>query len=492
MIAVLQFDATDVGLLRQMLEDGRLPVLASLAERGAHVRLTSPAVDLAAASFQTLYTGLEPGEHGHYYPFQWEPGNGRITLSSRLTFPPPVWEAASEAGRRVLVVDPYESPSPTRVGTGAVVSGIGFRERVVLPRWAVPAAAGRWARKFAGASPTVTETFGLSTPEELERLAAGLLSASSRTASAAIAGLSQGRVDLAWVGLSAGHLAGHQLRDLDLLEEVGLEIEPDRKLELSTALERIYEATDEAIGRICESLPPGAQTAIVSPLGMDRNTSRADLLPDMLGAVLGGGVPEDGGAGLWRMRAAVPASLRAAVASAIPDRAALAITAGLETRALDRSAAAFALPADGQGFIRFNVRGRELGGVVEPGEVDELHARIESGLRSFSDLGGGPCVERIIRTSSAYPGPAADRLPDLVVGWTDEEAVSLKGVTSSELGEIRRRGVGSGRVGNHPERADAWAIVSGGSVEPSSLASVADVARRISSALGLEPTRVAG
>lgn len=491
MIAVLQLDGADTGLLGRMLDEGRLPVLASLIGRGRRVELDSPASELAASSLQTLYTGLQPGEHGHYYPFQWVGAEGRIRLAGEIAFPPPLWETASLAGRRVLVLDPYESSAPPPTANGCVtVSGVGYRERVVMPARAMPAGAGRRARRAAGRAPKVNETFGLATAAELRALRDALLTAPDRTAAAAAAALGSGGWDLAWIGLSAGHIAGHQLRDIGLLESAGLRIGAGARAELETALADVYAATDAAIARICEALPADAQTIVVSPLGMDHNSSRADLLPGMLDAVLRGGAPERAEvSGLWRLRAGVPARLRSAVAAAIPDRAALAITSRLETRGLDHRAAAFALPADGTGFIRLNIRGREAQGTVEPADADELCARIEAGLRTFADIGGGPAVTRVVRTGDLYPGPRSELLPDLIVGWTDTETVTLEGVVSPELGEIRRHGAASGRVGNHPERSDAWAIVAPGPVDAGELRSVADVAAAIGSALDLSPSR---
>ena len=224
---------------------------------------------------------------------------------------------------------------------------------------------------------------------------------------------------------------------------------------------------------------------------MDRNSSRVDLMPGMLDAVLRGRVPEDGGPhGLWGLRSVFSPRVRGAIASAMPDAAALALTARLETRAIDQTAEAFALPADGHGFIRLNLRGREPAGVVEPGDADELCARIEAGLRSFEDIGGGRTVSRVVRTAESYPGARSSWLPDLIVGWTDVDTVDLKGVVSRELGELRRAGEGSGRVGNHPERSDAWVAGGAGEVDLTALDKIADLAPAISASLGAGPAPV--
>ena len=134
------------------------------------------------------------------------------------------------------------------------------------------------------------------------------------------------------------------------------------------------------------ALPAGADVIVTSAVGMDVNTSRADLLPEMLAAVLAGGPVEPDGAGaIWRLRAAMPAGLRGAIARAIPDRAALALTARLELRGIDwATTRAFAHPADNQGYVRLNLRGRERGGVVAPEAAEGLMEEIAAGLAALS------------------------------------------------------------------------------------------------------------
>jgi hypothetical protein len=62
-------------------------------------------------------------------------------------------------------------------------------------------------------------------------------------------------------------------------------------------------------------------------------------------------------------------------------------------------------------------------------------------------------------------GAHADLLPDLIVRWTDSPATHVRGVRSDDYGTVMRRGVGSGRSGNHTE-GDAWALVVPGASRP--------------------------
>ena len=77
---------------------------------------------------------------------------------------------------------------------------------------------------------------------------------------------------------------------------------------------------------------------------------------------------------------------------------------------------------------------------------------------TFRDADGSPAIVNVERMSDLAAGVAyAERLPDLVVFWGDSPASRLDHVTSPTYGEVARRGVGSGRSGNHTD--DAWAIV---------------------------------
>lgn len=492
MICVLQFDAASVALVERMLAEGELPELAALRERGRHTVLDTPAVDFAAGAFYTLYSGRELGDHGLFYPFQWSAAEQRARYARAFDAPAPVWELLARAGLRTLAVDPYESrpPGEWRAEWGTLACGVGFRDRVVLPRWAAPAEAGR--RVPPG--PQATEIFGRPTTRELLGLKAKLVAAPGRVADAALRLMGEERYDLAWLTFSAAHLAGHQFWDLS---QLGDEPPARERAELESALREVYRAVDRAIGRVVRALREDDDVIVTSAVGMDVNTSRADLLPGMLAAVLRGGpLPEDDAAGwIWRLRAALPTRWRGAIANAIPDRLALELTARLELRGLDWSATrAFAHPADNQGYIRLNLRGRERDGIVDPAEAEALCAEIESGLRTFRDPDGEPAVAEVVRVADLYPGERADRLPDLSVRWSERPATRLDHLVSDRFGEVRRAGTGSGRSGNHTA-GDAWAVLAPGASrlrEPSRPARLVDVAATVAAVLGVDDAALPG
>ena len=464
MFTILQFDAASASVLDRLLAADRLPTLAALRARGTWLDLDAPATRFAAGAQHSLYSGVPLEEHGLFYPFQWSAEEQRVRYMDAFPAPAPVWERLGRSGARVLAIDPYESRPPTNPPPGTLVCGWQLHDRVVLKEWATPASAHRDLARLFGPPQPVDEVFGRHTVAEMLGLRRRLLGAPSRVADAATLLLSQQPYDLSWITFNAAHVAGHQFWDLSQLDPDELDDESSHVL--TTTMDEVYAAIDVAISRIVAALPHGSDLMVISPVGMEINTSRADLLPEMLQAILD---PREDAAdhgasssssSIWWLRAALPSGLRAKVANALPERAALDLTARLEMRGVDWSSTrAFAHPAENQGYIRLNLRGRERDGIVDPGDADALMDEIADGIRSFVGFDGHSAVASVERVRDRFgSGDRAHQLPDLIVRWVDTPATELEGLRSPRFGEVRRRGVGSGRSGNHTE-GDAWALV---------------------------------
>ena len=497
MICVLQFDAASVAVVERMLAAGRLPVLAGLIGRGRQMTLQTPADHFAAGAFHTLYSGIELADHGLFYPFQWDAASQRARYMTAFPAPPAIWERLARNELRTLAIDPYES-RPPQDWLGTYVCGWGFRDRVVLPRWSLPRAAGTQLAGIHGEGPHATEIFGRPTVRELLTLRTKLAAAPARVATAAVELLGRERYGLAWLTFSAAHLAGHQFWDLSQLAQAP---EGRERELLEGALEDVYAEVDAAFGRVLAALPGDCDVIVASAVGMDVNSSRADLLPQMLEAVLRGGprpADGDGGAGagaIWRLRAAIPTGARGAIAQALPNRLALELTARLELRGIDWSqTAAFCHPADNQGYIRLNLRGRERDGIVDADEADALLETIAEGLATFRDPDGAAAVASVDRVAEHHVGERTGQLPDLVVQWSERPATTLAGVHSASFGDVLRRGTGSGRSGNHTP-GDAWAVVVPGAHRlraPAREPRLADVAATVAAVCGVDRAGLAG
>ncbi len=497
MIAVVQFDAVSVPLVERMLAEGRLPTLAGLRDRGQWFELETPATHFPAGTYATLYSGRRVADHGMYYAFQWVPDEQRVRWRETFESPSAVWDRVASAGRRALVIDPYET-TPPRASVGVAVSGWQFVNVMSLNRWSVPGSAHRNLARTLGRPRRMEEVFGRPSVRGMRSLRRLLQIATERVVGAASLLLRQESFDLAWVNFLAAHLAGHMFWDLSQIDVARLDA-PTRTA-FEHTLTDVYAQIDHGIGRIAAALPDDADIVITSPMGMGTNVSRVDFLPAMLESVLAANgsnltrAESRGERFIWRLRGSIPTTVRGKVAAALHGPLTREATMRLSSIGVDwHRTPAFLLPSDHFGQVRLNVRGRERDGIVDPGDVDALIERIRSGLLSYRDSDGAASVVAVDRARDVVgEGERVDMLPDLVVRWSERSASDLRCVTSLQFGEVRRAGAGSGRSGSHLPQA--WAlVVPGRSAEAKrGQASVLDLAPTVCAALGVDADELPG
>jgi len=497
MIAILQFDGASRIHLERMLAVGYLPGLAGLRSRGTWLDLATPATHFEGAAAYSLSTGVDLGGHGIYYPWLWSAAEQRVRFYDDVPAPEAVWERIGRAGRRSLVIDPYEMRSPDAM-QGLFLTGWQFKNRVVLRTRSVPHSMQRELERELGRPPVGEEVYGRPETPSLLQLRNTLVAGPGRGADVIETILKRETFDLVWISLSAAHLGGHRFYDIAQFSE---ELALPRHPELGTALHDIYRAVDDALARIVAALPEGTDVIIMSPTGMGPNNSRSHLLPSMLDAVLRdrdlhvAQRKAAAGSSLWRIRSAVPTSVRAWIAQMIPDRLALELAARLELRGVQWDCTkAFMMPNDDAGYLRLNLRGRERDGIVEPTEIESLSEKITKGLLTFQNSDGSQTIRKIWRLSElGYPGPFHDQLPDLVVQWNERVVMPLMGVLSPQFGEIPSSGWGTGRTGCHT--GDAWALVVPGSSKlrsPTRASHIVDIVPTVCAALGVDHDGLSG
>ena len=217
------------------------------------------------------------------------------------------------------------------------------------------------------------------------------------------------------------------------------------------------------------------------------------MLPELLAAVLDDRVDEaPAGSSIFRLRAAVPSSVRAAVAQVLPAGVVHELSARLYLRGVDWSRTlAIALPGEHNGYVRLNLRGRERDGIVAPEEAESLLDLLDEGLATFRDGDGGAAIASVERPEQGE-GPAAARLPDLVVLWSDRPSANVQSLRSERFGVVQRRGK-TGLSGHHAE--GAWAAVVPGNARIRSgdgRARLVDIAATVAEVLGGDSDGLAG
>ena len=285
MIAILQFDSVSLPLIDELLTAGLLPTLDSLRRRGTWLSLGTPAEYFEGSGSYAVYTGTDVGRHGQYYPWLWSASEQRVRFMDDLPVPETLWERAGRAGRRSLIIDPYEVRPPQEI-RGLFLSGWQFKNRIVLRSTSLPTSVLRCLEREYGRPPIGEEVYGPPSTPELLRLRNGLLAAPNRLATVTTALLKREEFDVVWVTASAAHLAGHRFLKMS---QVSGAIDLVQYPELDTTVADIYRATDEAMHKILVALPADADILVVSPAGMGQNSSQSHLLPKMIKAVLARG-----------------------------------------------------------------------------------------------------------------------------------------------------------------------------------------------------------
>ena len=466
-VLAIGIDAAEATLIERLCAEGKLPAIKALIERGCYGRLDTNATLFAGGVWPTFLTSSDVPWQGMYHYKMWRQERMRCEVASDGWLHQHIfWEALDES-RRVAVIDAPMTIKPPRVAKGIQLSGWGTHDMIV--KGSHPGALwGRLEKEF-GRPAMPAELFGPQTAGTLLRLRDDLLRQTEQMAKLAPALLSREDWDLFFVVLGATHRGGHYLWDLSQIDSGALN--PAQRSTLECALEEIYRACDEAVGRLVERLPRGGRVMLFALHGMGPNLGWSDLAPDILDRIQGRGESAPKKGLLYGLKRKLPWQLVRQVTTRLPQRVQERLVSTWSSGMYDwKQTRYFPLPMDLAGYFRVNLRGREPEGIVEPGaEYEAVCAELEEALRSFRDVETGtPIVDGVYRQDDLAPpdAPYRDLLPDLLVTWGQISAIDCRAIRSERYGEMRLDAAGrlpSGRAGNHTNRG--WVVVSGEGIE---------------------------
>lgn len=491
-VLIISLDAAETTLIQKWMADGSLPNLSALRKRGSFGNLQTAADWLVSSPWPDVYTGTGVEEHGFSHYLVWRPDK-MVSERPNSDWMPmmPFWRQLN--GRRVVVVD-MPNTYPPEEFNGVEVSAWSTSDVLSSPSTHPPELMD-WIGEHVGAPPCVEDAHRPATGRELLAIRDRWIQTTERVMDLGLALMAKEHPwDLFFICLTATHHGGHKFWNLTGASE---ELGADEKVAVLQALKEIYIACDAAVGRLIEQVEDDATVIVFSPVGMGPNTSRSELLPEMLRRILGGtsGVTESGnGSGLLKwLRKRIPLRWRTWVKSRLPlalqDRLTLFWRSGKKDWS---RTPAFCLFSDLSGYIRINLRGREAAGIVEPGEeYDRLCSEIAAGLVTFVDGDSGePVVRDVTKIADLYQsGRMLHHLPDLIVRWSARAAAEHRCIASPRYGSIPWPTPGlepSGRSGEHSP--DGFIIACGDRFPPGGTiegANILDLAPTVYSLLNL-------
>ena len=440
-----------------------LPNFDRLLSRGVLQRLESTA-EMPGSVWPTFYTGKPPGEHGLYHHLQWDPRAMHLRrVTAEWLYAEPFWCELDRRGLSVAVVDMQMALS-SRLQTGTEIMNWGNHDYVGSFAVKPPHLAREILRRF-GRHPMGDEIPVRKAPVELERIRKDLVTGARQKGRLSRWLLHLRDWDFFLTVFGETHRAGHVLWPLDPEPQHG-EYQP---------ILDVYQAVDEGIGEVLNAVPEDRTVMVFSLHGMGSNTSQEHFVPAVMDRANelfetpdADNAPRRGirsgrsaGRGLfWRspkqrslmrlLRGAVPAEVQNAIAHAVPVwvRDAVVdwqITGG---RAWELTPG-LGLLADFNGYLRFNVRGREARGVLDP-DGEAFGRYVDWIRRSFMELRiagtGERLVEDVLLSRDRFPGERSHYLPDALITWAGAPPTS--DVRSDTLGQLTAK-LATGRGGNH-------------------------------------------
>jgi predicted AlkP superfamily phosphohydrolase/phosphomutase len=474
-VLILAFDALETELLDRWIAEGAMPTFADLGGRGITYPLDNTVYYLPDTIWSELITGRSAPAAGVYWqPEQVHAGEARLRANtpedSDLT---PFWCHASEADRKVAVIDAvYAPPAPGLNGVllrdwGTHSAGFGrgsdppdYLAHVVaryddypFPHGWSEAEGRSWGCDIHDGSRTA-----------LEQLPQKLADAVDLKTRVVLGELERGNWDLFFASFHESHCAGHQL--WHFMDEASPWYEADAPASLKNGMRDVYARLDRSLGQILERVDRETEVLVVLSRGMTSHVGGWQLLPEIL-VRLGYSAA---GPTAASVRSRLPAPVRRVLKAVVrgPLRERLKSASGTPTQPLEHPRTkAMWVRCGGNGAIRLNVQGRDPFGAIEPGEeYDAVCEDLKRELEALRDTESGePVVIEVLRSDAVFGDRHHPNLPDLIVKFRKRAAITS--VTSPRIGTVSEpaRTRHFPRSGEHTDHARLWHLgpgISGG------------------------------
>jgi predicted AlkP superfamily phosphohydrolase/phosphomutase len=445
---MIGFDSAELSYIQANLAS--LPNFRRALNRGILTPLESPADLMAGCVWPTFNSGRPPGEHGIYHLMQWDAATMRLRRPSDqwLNYEP-FWRKLEARGFNIIALDvPFTFPPPEC--RGVEITSWGAHDQLA-PFSVHPQDLKRELRRRFGEHPMGIEVPVDKPLSERLRIARALV-AGAATKGEMMRWLLTSRVWDFFIGVfGEAHRGGHILWP-----------DPESRLPPSVLLD-VYRALDNALGEILAVLEiQKATTVIFSLHGMGPNHSQEHFVAPLMTQVNArysemesplfppGFAPRQRSV-MRLLREKIPPGIQSAIAKLVPQQVRDAVVDRSFTSGHDWSLTpGIALQADNNGYLRFNLVGRERQGMLHSrsGSLERYSELIHESFASLRTADGARLVKEIRWAADAFPGERTSRLPDLIAVWNGMDPACR---AEGKLGTLLAR-LDTGRGGNHRSR----------------------------------------
>lgn len=420
-LIVLGLDAGDPGFIQRWAQEGSLPTIASIMERGCWGRTSGPELISEHGVWVSVFSGISRGEHGYYYFRQLKPGTYNLEAVTGLNIgAPPFWLFLKEQNKKIAIIDVPD----TRPLSGLL--GIQLANWDTHDSWnpdyfttasEPPELAQEVYHRFGPKLVPIEKHE--SSFEEDRQMYRQLLGRVEKKGALCRHLLARDYFDLIAIVFAESHAASHQFwKYHPEIQEPGTE-----RNELTHAIREVYRAIDREMGLLLPQLPNNSNIVIVSSVGMEDDYPITGLTEAFL-RQLGYQASLESNSFSFKpidlVRRMVPESWRIALSRHLPREKREHLLADQFRRNTNwLKTTAFAIPSPYTSFIRINLRGREPEGIVEPGaEYKSLMDRIETDFKQLVDPETNkPAVTGVARTVELFDCAPHASLPDMFVEW---------------------------------------------------------------------------
>ena len=421
-LIIFGLDAGDPDFIVRWAQEGYLPTLASIMQRGCWAKTAGPELISEHGVWVSLLSGLSRAEHGCYYFRQLKPGTYDLqTVTGRDLDAPPFWSYLRGRGKKVAIIDAPDMP-PIAGLPGLQLANWATHNNwnpLEYPTASEPPELIHHVQRDFGPKLVIMENEKSSRRED-KQIYEQLLKHIAKKAELCRRLLARHSGDLIVIVFAELHAANHQfwkyhVEAQDVPEKAGGD--------LSHTIRNVYQAVDREMGRLLAQLPAEANVFIVSSVGMEDGFPTSGLVEAFFRQLEYQPAPESSGVSLRPLdlaRRMVPEAWRIALSRRFPRETRERLLADQFRRSTDWTrTTAFAIPASYTSYVRVNLRRREPHGIVEPGTAYmALLDRLEADFRQLIDPETNePAVRRVEKTVELFRCDPPMSLPDLFVEW---------------------------------------------------------------------------